>query len=236
MSGLRRVAPPPRARLLAGLGALLPSLPEPLYLVAEQMVGLEGEIDAVARDGRGRAVAIRVAEPGQDRAAFTDLLAQRDWLEPRLRDWLKLSPGLGLKPELGVAAMLLAGEFDPRTVAAARSVREGDLRLARLLAFDWQGTLQLVLEPESPAARREPAPLRDLEPPRSFAENGNGNGNGHGHEDAPVRGDFPMPSDATLRAALSDLGPETAALDSRFRTGLSDEELGLPRRPRSAPR
>ena len=225
MSGLRRVAPPPRARLLASLGALLPSLPEPLYLVAEQMVGLEGEIDAVARDGRGRAVAIRVAEPGQDLAAFTDLLAQRDWLEPRLRDWLKLSPGLGLKPELGVAALLLAGEFDARTVAAARSVREGDLHLARLLAFDWQGTLQLVVEPESREARHEPTPLRDLEPPRS-------------HGGAPERpvGDDAMPSDATLRAALAELGPETAALESRFRTGLSDEELGLPRRPRSAPR
>ena len=230
MSGLRRVAPPPRARLLAGLGALLPSLPEPLYLVAEQMVGLEGEIDAVARDGRGRAVAIRVAEPGQDLAAFTDLLAQRDWLEPRLRDWLKLSPGLGLKPELGVAALLLAGDFDPRTVAAARSVREGDLRLARLLAFDWQGTLQLVVEPESREARREPAPLRDLEPPRPPLENGND------HRAERTLGDIPMPSDATLRAALSELGPETVALESRFRTGLSDEELGLPRRPRSAPR
>jgi hypothetical protein len=228
VSGLRRVAPPPRARLLAGLGALLPSLPEPLYVVAEQMVGLEGEIDAVARDGRGRAVAIRVAEPGQDLAAFTDLLAQRDWLEPRLRDWLKLSPGLGLKPELGVAALLLAAEFDPRTVAAARSVREGDLRLARLLAFDWQGTLQLVVEPEAGEARREPAPLRDLEPPRPPVDDGRGAERAHR--------ETPMPSDATLRAALSELGPETVALESRFRTGLSDEELGLPRRPKSAPR
>jgi hypothetical protein len=228
VSGLRRVAPPPRARLLAGLGALLPSLPEPLYLVAEQMVGLEGEIDAVARDARGRAVAIRVAEPGTDLAAFTDLLAQRDWLEPRLRDWLKLSPGLGLKPELGVAGLLLAGEFDPRTVAAARSIREGDLRLARLLAFEWQGTLQLVIEPESPA-RHTPARRRDLDFPT------------HSNESEPSNGDDPrtesIARDAgALATPLIEVGPEIAALESRFRTGLSDEDLGLPRRPRSAPR
>jgi hypothetical protein len=226
VSGLRRVAPPPRARLLASLGALLPSLPGPLYLVAEQVVGLEGEIDAVARDGRGRAVVIRVAETGEDLAAFTDLLAQRDWLEPRLRDWLKLSPGLGLRPELGVAALLVAGEFDARTIAAARSVREGDLRLARLQAFEWQGTLQLVIEPESCHKRRnDPGRLRDLDPP---SEDGNGRrhdslGEGSNGLDEP-------------RTSLIELGPETAALESRFRTGLSDEELGLPRRPRSAPR
>jgi hypothetical protein len=228
VSGLRRVAPPPRGRLLAGLGALLPSLPDPLYLVAEQVVGLEGEIDAVARDARGRAVAIRVAEPGSDLAAFTDLLAQRDWLEPRLRDWLKLSPGLGIRPELGVAGLLLAGEFDARTVAAARSIREDDLRLARLLAFEWQGTLQLVIEPASPGARPEPARIRDLDPPTQH-DDSNGNGRQATHSEVPQ-----VPREP--RTSLIELGPQTAALESRFRTGLSDEELGLPRRPRNAPR
>jgi hypothetical protein len=232
VSGLRRVAPPPRARLLAGLGALLPSLPEPLYLVAEQVVGLEGEIDAVARDGRGRAVVVRVAEPGEDLAAFTDLLAQRDWLEPRIRDWLKLSPGLGLRPELGVAGLLLAGDFDVRTVAAARSIREGDLRLARLQAFEWQGTLQLVIEPATPGSRPEPARLRDLDLPTPTQHDDDANGNGNGRHAAHSE----VPHGHEPRTSLIELGPQTAALESRFRTGLSDEELGLPRRPRSAPR
>jgi hypothetical protein len=162
----------------------------------EQVTGLEGEIDLVARDGRGRAVAVRLAGAGEDLAALTDLVAQCAWLAPRIGDWLKLSPALGLKPELGVRGLLLAAEFDPRTVAAARALPAGEVSLARVAAFEWQGSLALGLEPlEDGEALRVP-----------------------------------------IARALAEVGPEVAALESRFRTGLRDDELGLPRRPRSAPR
>jgi hypothetical protein len=43
-------------------------------------------------------------------------------MEPRVADWLKLAPQLGLRPELGVRVLLLAPQLDPRTLAAARSL------------------------------------------------------------------------------------------------------------------
>jgi hypothetical protein len=217
VSGLRRVPAPPRTRVQAALGGLLAELPEPLHVVVEQIAGEGGEIDAVARDRQGRAVAIRVAPPGEELTALADLLAQCDWLAPRLRDWLKLNPGLGVAPELGVGGLLLAGQFDARTLAAARRAG-GDLALARVSAFDWEGGLHLALEPVSPA---EPAGARAIEvAPAPLAPP---------VQDEPAR-------EGQLRRVLAEVGPEVVALESRFRSSLRDEELGLPRRPRGAPR
>lgn len=222
MSGLRRMPAPPRARVQAALGGLLAELPEPLHLVVEQVAGESGEIDAVARDRQGRAVAIRVAPPGEDLAALADLLAQCDWLAPRLRDWLKLNPGLGVAPELGVGGLLVAGQFDARTLAAARRAG-GDLALARVSAFDWEGGLQLALEPVAPS---EPAGAHAIAvPPAPLASTPLG----------PAIQDGPAPENPPRRV-LAEVGPEVVALESRFRSSLRDEELGLPRRPRGAPR
>ena len=219
MSSLLRVAAPTRARVLASLSGLLAALPEPLYPLVEQITGLDGEIDLVARDGRGRAVAVSLAAEGQDLAALADLVAQCDWLRPRLRDWLKLNPALGVNPELGVRGLLLAGEFGPRTLALARSIGSGDFALGRVSAFDGQGGLQLAVEPLALGAPRvrppaaEPALEFDPAPPSEVDGDGR-----------------------TARLTLAEVGPGLAALESRFRSGLKDEELGLPRRPRNAPR
>jgi hypothetical protein len=207
VSAFLRVAAPPRARVLAELAGLLEALSDPLHSLVEQITGLEAEIDAVARDGEGRAVAVRLAGPGEDLAALADLLAQCDWLRPRLRDWLKLNPALGLRPELRVKGLLLAPSFDPRTVAAARRLGGSDVALARVSAFESRDGLQLALEPLACGAS-------------AVAED-----DGPGSVEA-VRSQRP----------LAEVGPQVAALESRFRTGLRDEELGLPRRPRSAPR
>jgi hypothetical protein len=214
MSDLLRVAAPPRARLRAGLSKLLAALPDPLHPLVEQVTALEGEIDLVARDGRGRAVAVSLAAEGQDLGALADLLAQCDWLRPRLRDWLKLNPALGVNPELGVRGLLLATEFGPRTVALARTVGDDALALGRVSAFEWQGALQLAVEPLALGPSRPAAPA-----PAAVV-------------DAPELSEDGRPA----RLALAELGPGVAALESRFRTGLQDEELGLPRRPRTAPR
>jgi hypothetical protein len=207
VSAFLRVAAPTRARVLAELAGLLEALPDPLHPLVEQITGLDAEIDAVARDAEGRAVAVRLAGPGEDLAALADLLAQCDWLRPRLPDWLKLNPDLGLRPELVVKGLLLAPSFDPRTVAAARRLGGSDVALARVSAFESRDGIQLALEPLACGAS------------------------------AVAEGDHPGSVDA-VRAPrpLAEVGPQVAALESRFRTGLRDEELGLPRRPRSAPR
>ena len=120
---------PDRAGLLRQLRSRLPKLPDPLEIVAEQILGLESRIDFVAKDQRGQVVLVFLADRGSDLGLLADSLAQRSWMEPRVADWLKLAPQLGLRPELGVRVLLLAPHLDPRTIAAARSVAGLDIEL-----------------------------------------------------------------------------------------------------------
>lgn len=113
---------PDRARLLRQLRNRLPKLPDPLEIVAEQILGLESRIDFVAKDQRGQVVLVFLADPGSDLGLLADSLAQRSWMEPRVADWVKLAPHLGLRPQLGVRVLLLASHLDPRTIAAAKSL------------------------------------------------------------------------------------------------------------------
>ena len=110
-----------RARALRELRSRIPKLPDPLEIVAEQILGLESRIDFVARDRRGQVVLVFLADRGSDLGLLADSLAQRAWMEPRVADWVKLAPQLGLRP-LGVRVLLLASHLDPRTVAAAKSL------------------------------------------------------------------------------------------------------------------
>jgi hypothetical protein len=93
-------AHPERLQLLRRLRSRLPKLADPLEIVAEQILGLDSRIDFL----------------------LADSLAQRSWMEPRVADWLKLAPELGLRPELGVRVLLLAPQLDPRTISAAKSL------------------------------------------------------------------------------------------------------------------
>jgi len=192
-------AAPDPARVVAALPELVAGLPSPLRPVAARMLGLDAELDLVALDGEGGAVVVRVAEPGEELAALGDLVAQCAWLAPRLDDWRRLSPGLGLAPERGARGLLVAPGFGPRARAAAGALP--GIALARVLALEWDGrtalALELLSDGEAARSARRPEPP---EPARSA----------------------PAPSEPGAPA---------------FRSGLRDEDLGLPRRPtRVAPR
>ena len=122
MKASTRVHPPERASLIRQLRSRLPKLPDPLEIIAEQVLGLESRIDFVAKDPRGQVVLVFLADPGSDLGLLADSLAQRSWMEPRVADWVKLAPHLGLRPQLGARVLLLAAHLDPRTIAAAKSL------------------------------------------------------------------------------------------------------------------
>ena len=190
---------PERRRVAAALEELVAALPAPLAPLARGVAGLEAELDLVARDAAGGAVIVRLADPGEDLAALADLVAQCAWLAPRLADWLRLAPALGLVPERGARGLLVAPVFDPRTREAAGALP--GISLARVLALEWRGESALAIEPLAAGPARLADPPR-VHPPDPFP---------------PPPGEGPAPEGKRR-------GPP-------FRSGLRDEDLGLPRRP-----
>jgi hypothetical protein len=169
-------AAPERARIAAALGELVAALPVPLQPLVHGVAGLEEEIDLLARDVEGGAVVVRVAGDGKDLAALADLAAQCAWLAPRIADWCRLAPGLGLVPERGARGLLVAPRFDPRTRLAAAALP--GIALARVIALEWQGTTALALEVVPlerplggpPAVRPRPAPEEPAPEPARVAD------------------------------------------------------------------
>jgi len=110
------------------LGALVPGW-RPL---AENVLGADARIDWVGRDGEGRCVIALVGRAGDDLALIASGLAQREWVSDRLADWAQLAPEAGFRPAAGVAVVLLAPQFRPAAIAAARAASGPPLRLAAL--------------------------------------------------------------------------------------------------------
>jgi hypothetical protein len=177
--GVRSLARLPRPELRAALRRSSPFEP-PLEVLAEDVLGAEGVIDLVGVDPEGRVVAVLVGEPGQDRELVTRGIAQRAWLRPRLRDWLKLQPALPFQPEAPVSAWLLCASFCPDTVTAAADLGTDFVELFTFRCVQ-NGSEAAVLVDRVSAPR-------------------------------PVRPRVPTPSP----------GP-----GSRFRSGLSEQDLGL---------
>lgn len=119
---------PPRADLLRQLRPRLDELTPGLRIVAESLLGAEARIDFVGVEASGRVVLVIVGTDEEDLALVARALAQRAWVEARLRDWLQLAPSLGARAEAGVKVWLLAPRFRGESLAAARAA--GGIALA----------------------------------------------------------------------------------------------------------
>jgi hypothetical protein len=108
------------------LGALVPGT----RLLAERLLGAESRIDFVTLDASGRVVLILVGDEGDDMELVGRGLAQRAWVESRLRDWLQLAPDLGARPEAGVKVLLVCPSLRPETLAAVGQLAPQTLELA----------------------------------------------------------------------------------------------------------
>ncbi len=133
-----------------------------LRVVAEDVLGEGARIDFVGIEPDGRAVAVLVGEEGDDLALVARGLAQRAWLEPRLRDWLKLAPGLGLRPQAGVGLVLLGPGFGAESRAASRALGDAAPRLVTYRCVRNGSAVVPLVEAEPPAQGLEapaaPAP------------------------------------------------------------------------------
>ncbi len=128
---------------------------------------------------------VLLGEPGEDLQLVGRALAQRAWVEPRVRDWIQLAPGIAARPAAGVRVVLLCPDYCAQTQAAVASLGNDVVSLARYRCLRNGPDLHLLLE-HAPCAN-----AASVDPP-----------------EIP-----PLPA---------------------FRTGLTDEDLGLTDEERNA--
>jgi hypothetical protein len=189
---LRFAEAPPREELLRSLRPRLDDAAPGLRVLAQDVLGCEAPIDFVGVGPTGGVALVLVGAAGEDLELVACGLAQRAWLAPRLRDWLQLAPDLGLRPEAGVAIVLLCPDFGPASRAAADALGEAAPRLVRYCCVRNGSGVEVLVERRLEGTQ---APLR----------------HGAGARPAP-----PPPR-----------APEPGPLRSRFRTGLTDADLGF---------
>jgi hypothetical protein len=164
MPELAPCPPPPRRELVRELRARAAELWPALRLVAEEVLGADGVIDWVALEPGGRAVVALVGEAEEDLELVARALAQRAWLEPRLRDWIQLAPRIGLRPEAGVRALLFCPAFRGEALAAARSLGPEVLSLATYRCLRDRSGVAVLVEPLPLVASQPPAAVATVEP------------------------------------------------------------------------
>lgn len=230
-----------RVRLRRTLGRALEQAQPESRVLAQGILAEASPIDLLAVGAEGELIAIRMAEPGDDLATLTRLLADLAWLRPRREDFLKLANGSGIDPSAEPRGLLVAPSMGRETRAAVdnfpantiqlwlgRPGREGDRATLRIERIDpTERTPDLARsrrsldldESERPETTKLPGPV---EPPASLL-----------HSRLPAA---PPPSSSTIptefrrttHAAQAD-HPARPLIDppspSAFRTGLCAADL-----------
>jgi hypothetical protein len=142
-------ASPPRPQLIERVRPLLGGLVPSLHLVAEGVLGADATIDFVGVEPSGRVVLVLVGNETDDLELVGRALAQRAWVEPRIRDWIQLAPNLGIRLGAGVRAVLLCSSFRAETAAAVSSLGSEVVSLARYHCFRRGAEIEILLEPLS---------------------------------------------------------------------------------------
>ena len=160
MADLTLAEPPRRSQLLEGLRARLSEAVPALRLIAEGVLGADSSIDFVGVEPTGRVVLIFVGEEGDDLELIGRAVAQRAWVEPRIRDWIQLAPNLGLRPGAGARAVLLCPFFRHETETAATALGDQAVSLVRYRCLLNGGNLEILIEPIAREAARGSTPPR----------------------------------------------------------------------------
>ena len=147
MADLTLAEPPRRPQLIEGLRTRLSEVVPALQLIAEGVLGANSSIDFVGVEPTGRVVLILVGEKDDDLELIALAIAQRAWVEPRIRDWIQLAPNLGLRPGAGVRVVLLCPSFRHETEAAAAALGDQTVSLVRYRYLLNGGNLEIFIEP-----------------------------------------------------------------------------------------
>ena len=144
-------------------------------VVAEGFLAATSPIDLLAIGARGELIGLRAAASGPVDGArlLARALSDLAWLTPRVEDFHKLAPELGLRPLAPPCVALFAPDFDAEVLGAATHLSSllgpDRLALTRYRALRQRGQLTLLLEPVGEHAPPTAAALPDdlpIAPPR----------------------------------------------------------------------
>lgn len=160
MAEFKLTEPPSRPQLIEQLRVRISEVVPALKLIAEGVLGADANIDFVGVEPTGRVVVVLVGREGDDLGLIGRAIAQRAWIEPRIRDWIQLAPNLGLRPGAGARSVLLCPSFRHETEAAAAALGEQIISLVRYRCLLSAGDLEILLEPVTAGAADRPTPAR----------------------------------------------------------------------------
>jgi len=167
--------------------------------MAEAFLAEASQIDLLAVGGEGEIISIRIGQDDEDARLLTQSLADLTWLRPRLGDFLKLAPGLGIEPSAEPRSMIFATHFGNETRAAVENFPSRQVELLTYHCFRQRGQLAVLFESYAPA--RPHSSTQEAQASRTLGELGN-------PAKEPLLADTPSPSSFRTGLRESDLRSE----------------------------